>query len=256
MRQGRDPGKGNAGNPGLAIDSDGGEGQALLQAKFVKGGKGANGDRGSTAVSGKYVPQHNGAASHAAGAAAGGALSESWNMVLLVLLYMMQGVPLGLTTGAMPFMLQSKLTYTQVGVFGLASYPYSLKLLWSPIVDSCYSASFGRRKSWIVPVQLATAAMLVACAGLIQRLFDAADVNALTALFLVFVFLAATQVSFILRTCISTSRWLMAATQVHIVLCTCICTASRPVVAAQAVALLCTCISTAADGSSEPFCTC
>lgn len=231
MRQGRDLGRGNAGNPGLAIDSDGGEGQPLLLAKGGKGGKGANGDRGSAAVARGHEPVHNGVASHAAGAAAGGALSESWNMVLLVVLYMMQGVPLGLTTGAMPFMLQSKLTYTQVGVFGLASYPYSLKLLWSPIVDSCYSASFGRRKSWIVPVQLATAAMLVACAGLIQRLFDAADVNALTALFLVFVFLAATQVS--------------------VRLCACICTARRSKVATQAGALLCTCISTAAaDGSS------
>lgn len=35
-------------------------------------------------------------------------------------------------------MLQSKLTYTQVGVFSMAATPYSLKLLWSPIVDSCF----------------------------------------------------------------------------------------------------------------------
>ena len=35
-------------------------------------------------------------------------------------------------------MLQSKLSYTQVGVFSMAATPYSLKLLWSPIVDSCF----------------------------------------------------------------------------------------------------------------------
>ena len=37
-----------------------------------------------------------------------------------------------------PFMLQSKLSFTQVGVFSMAATPYSLKLLWSPIVDSCF----------------------------------------------------------------------------------------------------------------------
>lgn len=43
-----------------------------------------------------------------------------------------------------PFLLQAKLSYTQMGLFSLSAYPYSLKLLWSPIVDSVFSASFGR----------------------------------------------------------------------------------------------------------------
>lgn len=37
-----------------------------------------------------------------------------WLQVLLVVLYMMQGVPLGLTMGAMPLLLASKASYTQV----------------------------------------------------------------------------------------------------------------------------------------------
>lgn len=49
-----------------------------------------------------------------------------------------------------PFLLQAKASYTQIGIFSLASYPYSFKLFWSPIVDSIYSLAFGRRKSWIV----------------------------------------------------------------------------------------------------------
>ncbi|GAX76176.1 hypothetical protein CEUSTIGMA_g3620.t1 [Chlamydomonas eustigma] len=118
---------------------------------------------------------------------------ERWNMALLVLLYMMQGVPLGLTTGAMPFMLQSKLSFTQVGVFSMAATPYSMKLLWSPIVDSCFSSNFGRRKSWIIPVQLITAAMLIFCSQHIESLYKAADVSNLTLLFTLFVFMAATQ---------------------------------------------------------------
>ena len=60
-------------------------------------------------------------------------------------------------------------------------------------MHSCFNARFGRRKSWIVPVQFITAAMLVFCARRIEVLYEAADVASLTWLFLLFVFLAATQ---------------------------------------------------------------
>lgn len=76
------------------------------------------------------------------------------NFGLLVLLYFLQGVPMGLAMGSVPFLLKPKMSYTALGVFSLASYPYSLKLLWSPIVDAVWSPRLGRRKSWIVPIQL------------------------------------------------------------------------------------------------------
>lgn len=70
----------------------------------------------------------------------------------------MQGIPLGLVFGSIPYMLKSEksnnLSYSQFGLFSLAGYPYSLKLLWSPIVDQIYNPRIGRRKSWILPVQL------------------------------------------------------------------------------------------------------
>ncbi|KAH8042092.1 hypothetical protein HPB51_021176 [Rhipicephalus microplus] len=40
-------------------------------------------------------------------------------------------------------------------LFSLAAWPFSVKLLWAPIVDSLYSSRFGRRKSWLVPAQYA-----------------------------------------------------------------------------------------------------
>lgn len=75
------------------------------------------------------------------------------NFLVLVVLYFLQGIPMGLATGSIPFLLKSHLSYGQIGVFTLASYPYSLKLLWSPIVDAVWSPRVGRRKSWILPVQ-------------------------------------------------------------------------------------------------------
>lgn len=32
-------------------------------------------------------------------------------------------------------------------------WPFSLKLLWAPIVDSLFIPRFGRRKTWLLPVQ-------------------------------------------------------------------------------------------------------
>ncbi|KAL2128864.1 hypothetical protein VTI74DRAFT_8551 [Chaetomium olivicolor] len=76
------------------------------------------------------------------------------NFGLLVLLYFLQGIPLGLATGSVPFLLKNHMSYGEIGIFSLASYPYSLKLFWSPIVDAVWSPKVGRRKSWILPIQL------------------------------------------------------------------------------------------------------
>src|SRR5439155_6441046 len=76
------------------------------------------------------------------------------DFMLLCLLYFLQGIPMGLAMGSVPFLLKPHLSYGQIGIFSLASYPYSLKLLWSPIVDAVWSPKFGRRKSWILPIQL------------------------------------------------------------------------------------------------------
>lgn len=76
------------------------------------------------------------------------------NFLLLVLLYFLQGIPMGLAGGSVPFLLKNYLSYGQIGVYSLASYPYSLKLLWSPIVDAVWSTKLGRRKSWILPIQM------------------------------------------------------------------------------------------------------
>lgn len=68
-----------------------------------------------------------------------------------------------------PYLLQAKTSYTQIGVFSLATYPYSFKLFWSPIVDSLYSRRFGRRKTWIVPIQTTTAVILFLWADWLQE---------------------------------------------------------------------------------------
>ena len=121
-------------------------------------------------------------------------------IALLLLLYTLQGVPLGLAQ-SVPFLMQSRgVTMTDQAQFSLVWYPFSLKLLWAPLVDSVYVSSFGRRKTWIVPTQLAIGVLLLHAgsyvdAWLAEGLPSGAttDVRSLTLLFCGFVFLAATQ---------------------------------------------------------------
>ncbi|KAG0294852.1 hypothetical protein BGZ96_000341 [Linnemannia gamsii] len=122
-------------------------------------------------------------------------VKDTWNFALLVVLYLLQGVPIGLAFGSIPFLLKAKMSYTQIGVFSLAHYPYSMKFLWSPIVDAVYSKEIGRRKSWIVPIQLLTGFMFLWLGVHIDDWMsqDQIAVGTLTAVFFVLIFFSATQ---------------------------------------------------------------
>ncbi|MCJ1381970.1 hypothetical protein MMC17_005082 [Xylographa soralifera] len=96
------------------------------------------------------------------------------NFLLLVLLYFLQGIPMGLAGGSVPFLLKKNLSYGQIGVFSLASYPYSLKLLWSPIVDAVWSPKIGRRKSWILPIQFFSGFGMIYMGGRAAKMMVAA----------------------------------------------------------------------------------
>ena len=80
---------------------------------------------------------------------------EKASIALLMLLYILQGIPLGLIA-SVPMLLQNHhLSYTAQAHFSFAYWPFSLKLLFAPIIDALYVKSMGRRKSWLIPTQLA-----------------------------------------------------------------------------------------------------
>ncbi|KAF9994730.1 hypothetical protein BGZ80_004476 [Entomortierella chlamydospora] len=121
--------------------------------------------------------------------------ADTWNFILLVILYLLQGVPVGLTFGSIPFLLKAKMSYSQIGIFSLAHYPYSMKFLWSPIVDAVYNKDVGRRKSWIVPIQLMTGLMFFWLGMNIEDWMaqDQIAVGTLTIVFFILIFFCATQ---------------------------------------------------------------
>lgn len=93
--------------------------------------------------------------------------TQARSLALLLVLYTLQGVPIGLAS-SIPLLMQQRrggaddaTVYAWQATFALASWPYSMKLLWAPVVDSVYSERIGRRKSWVVPVQLAAGLLLL-----------------------------------------------------------------------------------------------
>ncbi|CAO3635761.1 unnamed protein product [Mucor hiemalis] len=104
-------------------------------------------------------------------------------------------VTLCLCFGSIPFLLKAKLSYSQIAIFSLSSWPYSLKLIWSPIVDAVYTPKLGRRKSWIVPIQILTGILFYFLGNNIDAMMSAdhIPIYALTYSFLTTIFFCATQ---------------------------------------------------------------
>ncbi|XP_036818034.1 acetyl-coenzyme A transporter 1 isoform X2 [Oncorhynchus mykiss] len=127
-----------------------------------------------------------------------GIRGELGNVSLLLFLYVLQGIPLGLA-GSIPLILQSKnVSYKDQAFFSFVFWPFSLKLLWAPLVDALYLSRFGRRKSWLVPTQYLLGLFMLYLSVTVDTLLKSdegrgPDVVTLTAVFFMLAFLAATQ---------------------------------------------------------------
>ncbi|MEO1086998.1 MAG: MFS transporter, partial [Acidobacteriota bacterium] len=87
----------------------------------------------------------------------------SRKLLVLSVLYFVQGLPYGFQATAFPvYMRQEGVSLVGIGLASALSLPWLFKVIWGPWVDRFGSKRFGRRRSWIVPLQIALA---VACAG-------------------------------------------------------------------------------------------
>lgn len=109
---------------------------------------------------------------------------------MLSLLYLSQGLPFGFQSIALPVYLRVHgVSLAAIGLTGALALPWMLKALWAPLVDRWGSPAFGRRKSWIVPLQA-----LMVCAVLLASTADpASDMALLFLSIFIMNFFAATQ---------------------------------------------------------------
>ncbi|MFL5343909.1 MAG: MFS transporter [Hyalangium sp.] len=84
-------------------------------------------------------------------------------LALLTSLYFVQGMPYGFQITALPVYLRTQgISVTALGFLQLLSLPWMFKALWAPLVDRYGSPRIGRRKSWILPLQVALAGTCIA----------------------------------------------------------------------------------------------
>ncbi len=115
-------------------------------------------------------------------------------LIAVLLMGFSSGLPLALTFATLSFRLAEQgVSRTAIGLFALVGVPYSVKFLWSPLIDRLpiplFTATLGRRRGWALAIQPALAAAILALG-----LADPRSAPGLTALAAVAVaFLSASQ---------------------------------------------------------------
>lgn len=73
----------------------------------------------------------------------------------MLLLGFSSGLPLPLTSGTLQAWLTvAGIDLKTIGLFSLVSIPYTVKFLWSPFMDRFVPPWLGRRRGWILPIQI------------------------------------------------------------------------------------------------------
>ena len=111
-------------------------------------------------------------------------------MAAILMLGFGSGFPLYLTSRTLQaWMTVAGVNLTAIGFFSLVSLPYSLKFLWSPVVDRLSFPFLGRRKGWLFVTQVALAGTIAAMT--VQRPSQMLQLFAINAF--IIAFLSATQ---------------------------------------------------------------
>ena len=91
-------------------------------------------------------------------------------ILIVLLMGFASGLPLLLTLSTLSIWLTEEgVTLTSIGLFALVGAPYSFKFLWAPVIDRApiplLTAWLGRRRSWLLVIQVALIAAIVGLGG-------------------------------------------------------------------------------------------
>jgi PAT family beta-lactamase induction signal transducer AmpG len=80
---------------------------------------------------------------------------RSRSIAVITFLGFSSGIPLALTGGTLQaWMAVAGVDLRTIGIFALVGLPYTLKFLWSPLMDRFMPPWLGRRRGWIIITQL------------------------------------------------------------------------------------------------------
>jgi len=86
-------------------------------------------------------------------------------LLIIAGLYLVQGIPMGLIFQAYPaFLREAGVSLEKLSIVPMAMLPWFGKIFWASWVENHWSDRFGRRKSWILPMQAIQTVALLAIA--------------------------------------------------------------------------------------------
>ena len=110
---------------------------------------------------------------------------QSRKMLALALLGFASGLPLYLTGDTLKaWMSEAGVSLGSIGLFSLVALPYSLKFLWSPLLDRYVPPIWGRRRGWLLITQIGLTLAIAAMA--LQQPQQALQLVAVNALAIAF----------------------------------------------------------------------
>ena len=76
------------------------------------------------------------------------------NIFNVFVLGICSGLPLTLSASTLHTWLASEnISLVHIGLIGLVGLPYTLKFLWSPVIDLYFLSALGKRKFWMLLTQ-------------------------------------------------------------------------------------------------------
>jgi PAT family beta-lactamase induction signal transducer AmpG len=111
--------------------------------------------------------------------------SRYWRLAMVTILGFASGLPLALSgTALQTWLTVDNVDIATIGFFSLVGLPYTFKFLWAPLMDRFDPPFLGRRRGWLVLIQVAIAATLALISGL--KPSEQTQLVALTALLIAF----------------------------------------------------------------------
>jgi len=94
---------------------------------------------------------------------------KQFRFILLFFLYLSQGIPFGFQATALPLLLRSRnISLEIIGMSTLLALPWMLKFLWAPVIDMKWNRRIGRRRTWIIPLQILMVISIIAASKIVE----------------------------------------------------------------------------------------
>ncbi|MEI7836412.1 MAG: AmpG family muropeptide MFS transporter [Planctomycetota bacterium] len=118
-----------------------------------------------------------------------GQVFVSWRMAVVLLMGFSSGLPLALSGATLLLWAgEAGVSLETIGLFAAVALPYTLKFLWSPLMDRYVPPLLGRRRGWMLLCQIAVAGGVAAMAAV-----GMSDLRVLAALAMLVAFFSASQ---------------------------------------------------------------